>query len=319
MRNGIDLLVKEKLIERKPGRGLFVTTIIPTRLRSLAIVVPNLGEMWTTVVSGARNEARKRGYKLQIYNIDSDVDTDLRIISELPEIAVKGALVVSVHDPKASEAAIRLHQKGFPIVMIDQRLQDIETSSILFDNYAAGYMAGSKLVKLGHRRIGFVGFAGRDRASRRLEGLRDAVNDAGIPFDRSLLREIPFECLLRPQSWKLEQKIHDLISSENRPTAIFFHTDEFAAEAYRLIRHLGLHIPRDISIIGCGNSQICKFIDPELATIKFPCEKMGREAITMLLRLISRKGTATVESKKLQVQWVNGKSIALCNPSVLNA
>ncbi|MCK4982382.1 MAG: substrate-binding domain-containing protein [Victivallaceae bacterium] len=278
----------------------------------LSIAVPNLGEMWSTVADGARNEARKRGYNLQIYNVDSNIDTDLRIINELPKMAVKGALVVSIHNPKTSKAVINLHQQGFPVVLLDQRLQDIEISSIVFDNYTAGYIAGSKLVNLGHRRIGFVGFAGRNRTSRRLEGLRDAVNDAGIPFDRTLVREIPFECLLHIQSVELEQKIHDLVSHENRPTAIFFHTDSFAAEAYRLIRHSKLRIPQDISIVGCGNSKICRLIDPELATIEFHCEKMGRNAITMLLKLMN--GVA-VENQTLQAQWIDGKSIGPCNIS----
>lgn len=316
MRSGIDLLVKEKLIQRKPGRGLFVTTTPSVRLQSLAIVVPNLGEMWATIVDGAQNEARKRGYKLQIYNVNSDIDTDLQVINELPKMAIKGALIVSVYDPKTSRAVINLHQQGFPVVMLDQRLQDIEISSIIFDNYAAGYMAGSKLVKLGHRRIGFVGFSRRDRACLRLEGLRDAVNDAGIPFDRSLVRETPFENLLHPELWKFEQKINDLICSKNRPTAIFFHTDNFAAEAYRLIRSSGLRIPQDISIVGCGNTKIGSLIDPRLATIELHCEKMGKDAIAMLLRLIS--GTA-IENQILKTQWINGQSIATCNPSTTGA
>jgi len=309
MRKGIDLLVKEKLIVRKPGRGLFVAAVISTCMQPLAIVVPNLDGIWTTVVNSARNEAQKRGYNLQIYNVGSDIDTDLQIINELPRMSVKGALIVSVHAQKTSEAVINLHQQGFPVVMIDQRLQDFATSSIIFDNYSAGYMAGSELVNLGHRRIGFVGFSGRDRINRRLEGLRDAINDSGIYFNRSLVREIPFEYLLNPQLWKLEQKINDLINKENRPTAIFFHTDDFAAEAYRLIRLSKLRIPQDISIVGCGNTKISRLIDPELTTIKLNCEEMGKNAIAMLLRLINE---AVVENQTLKVEWIKGKSIGPC-------
>ena len=51
-------------------------------------------------------------------------------------------------------------------------------------------------MRRGHKRIAFIGYvAAASGAGERLDGLRDAVNDAGLPFDRSLVGDLPLEDL----------------------------------------------------------------------------------------------------------------------------
>jgi LacI family transcriptional regulator len=61
-----------------------------------------------------------------------------------------------------------------------------------------------------------------------------------------------------------------------------------AMGTYRAVRHAGLRIPHDVSVIGFDNQdQIAPWLDPPLTTMQLPHEAMGRWAVEHLLRVLS--------------------------------
>jgi LacI family transcriptional regulator len=61
-----------------------------------------------------------------------------------------------------------------------------------------------------------------------------------------------------------------------------------AMGAYRAIRHAGMRIPDDLSVIGFDNQdQIAPWLDPPLTTMQLPHEAMGSWAVEHLLRVLS--------------------------------
>ena len=61
-----------------------------------------------------------------------------------------------------------------------------------------------------------------------------------------------------------------------------------AMGAYRAVRHAGLRIPDDVSIIGFDNQdQIAPWLEPPLSTVQLPHEAMGRWAVEHLLGVLS--------------------------------
>src|SRR5690606_28935196 len=102
----------------------------------------------------------------------------------LPEV-VEGALVLSWHHPRFTETLVKLKQKGTAFVLVDEHSADVEVASVTADNYAGGMMVGHALIDLGHRTLGFIGNLSAGTVRARLEGLRDAAGDRGLPFPRS--------------------------------------------------------------------------------------------------------------------------------------
>ena len=79
-----------------------------------------------------------------------------------------------------------------------------------------------------------------------------------------------------------------LLALPEPPTAIQCFTDRMAMGAYRAIRHAGLSIPEDISVIGFDNQdQIAPWLEPTLTTMQLPHEAMGRWAVEHLLRVLN--------------------------------
>jgi DNA-binding LacI/PurR family transcriptional regulator len=46
-------------------------------------------------------------------------------------------------------------------------------------------------------------------------------------------------------------------------------------------------VPRDISVIGCGDTEMGQYVDPPLTTVRMPFAEMGGAAARNLLALIA--------------------------------
>jgi LacI family transcriptional regulator len=140
------------------------------------------------------------------------------------------------------------------------------------------------LLSLGHRRIGFIG--GRpdlQSAVRRLQGYKDSLRQANIPFDPSLIQIGDFT---QETGYCCAQK---LLALPARPTAIFAANDKSAIGAIEAIAEVGLKVPEDISIVGFDNIEEASFVNGGLTTVDQFIEDMGRVAVEMLVNLIQNK------------------------------
>ena len=78
----------------------------------------------------------------------------------------------------------------------------------------------------------------------------------------------------------------ELLGSKTRPSALFVWSDDVAFECIRVIRELGLQIPRDVSIIGFDSTSACTRIDPPLTSIRQPIIDMARKATQILHSIV---------------------------------
>jgi LacI family transcriptional regulator len=311
VRLATDQLIAEGLVERRPGRGVFSRATVTQKM--IELVVPNFGPLWSDLATGAHAAGREHGVSVHVINADGNFEADVEAVRRLPEIEMEGAVIGSLHRARLTEAVIELHRRRFPLVLADQRLTDVDVPSVTFDNHAAGYLAGQELLRQGHRRIGFVGYAEQGAVRGRLDGLRDSVNDAGLPFDRSLVDTVALEPV---DPWPAAAParaavLRAWLNRPERPTAIIFHTDPLALEAYPAIRALGLRIPEDVSVVGFGGGLGVAAM-PSLASVALPMIDMGRVAARMLIERIAAPKSLAAHSV-LPVRWQAGGSVASAN------
>ena len=134
------------------------------------------------------------------------------------------------------------------------------------------------LLSLQHRRIGFIfGIAVPDLGTDRLFAYRESLQTAGLPVDPNLI----VEC-----GPTLEDSYHatrQLLELPSRPTALLAINDFLAIGALRAIRDLNLNVPQDVSLVGYDDIPLAKYLVPRLSTASKDGEKMGREAVRLLL------------------------------------
>lgn len=153
--------------------------------------------------------------------------------------------------------------------------------AIRIDNRGAAKSMVNYLISLGHKRIGVIsGLKDNPHAIDRLEGYKEALAEAGIPFEKDLIAEGDFTM------WSGLNAAFQFCNMKNRPTAIFSMNDEMAIGAMQTLKNQGFKIPEDISVTGFDDIAYAKYSDPSLTTISQPAEEMGKMAMDMLLKVI---------------------------------
>ena len=151
------------------------------------------------------------------------------------------------------------------------------------DDRLAAMEMTQHLIMLGHTRIGHIYGDNRHVATLlRRQGYEEAILRAGLgPIDESIILSGRF-------SFKQALSCADrMLTSKNRPTAIFASNDEMAAAVVMTANRLGLSVPGDLSVAGFDNTSISQTIWPELTTVAQPFEAIAVEAVRLMSQGVS--------------------------------
>ena len=177
----------------------------------------------------------------------------------------------------------RLREAGIAVVATGSTRPAPLLASIGIDDRSAALEMTRHLIKLGHRRIGFItGRPNHASSGLREQGYCAALEEAGIAVDESLIATGNFT-----YRSGLEAADH-LLSLDPVPTAIFASNDDMAAATIAAAHRFGLDVPADLSVCGFDDTPLATTIWPELTTIRQPVAAMSDEAVTMLADLIRR-------------------------------
>ena len=118
----------------------------------------------------------------------------------------------------------------------------------------------------------------------RLAGYRDALADAGIETDESLVATGDFT--LPGGEAAMERLLRD------RPDvdAVFCASDLMAAGALGVLQAAGRRVPEDVAVVGYDDSPIATSTRPALSSVRQPVEEMGREMVHLLTGNLERSG-----------------------------
>jgi LacI family transcriptional regulator len=257
--------------------SLVARSLRSRRTNVIGILVADIEPFSAELLKGAGAAIRARDYELIVYSGSGhgkdNSGWERRYVSRLGGTLTDGMILVTPTVVDVSDAT--------PIVAIDPHTGPSSLPSVHSDNLAGAITATRHLVELGHRRIGFL--AGRpdlESARQREQGYRDALTAAGIPIDPQLIRVGDYELEMS------ERPARQLLTLDDRPTAVFAANDLSAIQTMHVARSLGLSVPDDLSVIGFDNIPESALIGPPLTTIDQSIQEMGRRAVELLIDLI---------------------------------
>ena len=140
---------------------------------------------------------------------------------------------------------------------------------------------------LGHRRIAFIGGSMQLRdSSMRGENFLRELRELNLPDDPAY----HVDCGYSAESGEgAVLRMLSVLDRKRWPTAIIAFNDLMALGAVKQLKHMGLHLPQDMAIIGCDNQFFCPYVDPPLTSIDLHPEELGGSAVRELL---SAKGAS---------------------------
>ena len=144
------------------------------------------------------------------------------------------------------------------------------------DNVLGGRRATQHLLKLGRKRILFLG--GTDpEATQRFRGYSEALQEAGVRIDDALIGRVEFE------AESAESAVDGLMTRKVPFDGIVAASDLIALGGIRALHRAGVHVPRDISVVGYDNNLLSRLSTPTLSTVQQDIAKAGRMLVSKLV------------------------------------
>jgi DNA-binding LacI/PurR family transcriptional regulator len=213
-----------------------------------------------------------------VYDQESAAASAEPLLATLPSTGhLDGLIVLSLQLQPAT--AERLRERGCPTVLLDTDTGSGELPSVVVDDEAGGRLVARHLAELGHGRLAFLGEAqrvpGRDSpARRRLTGFRAGLADHGLELPDAAVGEAA------PRGRPAVAEAIRLLSSPDRPTAVFASDDLLAAGVLRAAAGLRIRLPDELSVVGFDDGDLAETIG--LTTVRQPLEASGELAVRLL-------------------------------------
>jgi DNA-binding LacI/PurR family transcriptional regulator len=172
---------------------------------------------------------------------------------------------------------------GVPFVQIGARL-GAHLPSVIYDQAQGARLATQHLIDLGHQKI--VEISGpllNYDAHDRHEGWLATLKDNGLPPQTSIEGDFTIEDGYRAMCQLLDDAVEF--------TAVFAANDSMAMGALTALRHRGVRVPDDVSIVGFDNIPESSHLVPALTTIYQDFQLLGRLAIEHIVNLIENPET----------------------------
>lgn len=258
----------------------------------IGVIVSHLDNPYfSEIVQGIEDEVQGTGYSLFFASSHLNPENEKNIIKAFAEHRVDGVIICSIIVEK--EQADTLRQHGMPIVVINRQSPDKFNGSISHDDLDGARQVTRHLLELGHHRIGYLGNKLAARINdQRLSGFQKESAAAGITPDASMI----CNCI----GGEIENGftgMNQLLSSPQRPTAVFCFNDLMAIGALKALSDAGIAVPSQMSLVGFDNIEYSAYTQPPLTTFDQPKRDIGIEAARLLLDLIqSEKPLSTFPS-----------------------
>jgi DNA-binding LacI/PurR family transcriptional regulator len=290
------------VLERSQGRGTFVheryfqrkELATGTRIGLVFHREASLADFFHgQIFDGVHRAAGAAGIDLILLRFGEDIRNECN-----------GYLYVNPFPEEIAQLAADL-KNGHSGLVVGAQSDAIGLPAYDVDNVEIGRLAVRHLHSLGHTRIGYVGAAYKISNSRdRWNGFNDGCDALGIHCEESHL--------VKGGGWRLNDvelaMLSEVLSRDDRPTAIFAAGYSFALATYSAAKKAGLRLPDDLSIVGVDDPIGSDHLAPPITTVRQPLFELGQEAIGALSKQL-RNGAA-MTSRKFPPQLIVRQSTA---------
>lgn len=312
---------RQRVLAAATGLGfrpsLVASSLSRRRSQTIGLVVPDIANpFFAELCRAVEKTAAAHGYAVFVCSTDERPSLEAASVDALTRRGVDG-LILCTGNPVTFGLARRA---AVPALSVARDLPEGAAGhdAIVLNDRLGGRLAARYLLRLGHRRIGFVGESHRIPSSEnRRQGYLDAMREAGAPVSPTWMVDIPAHASRRVAETAAALRGAGL-------TAVCVATDAIAWRLVPALRDAGVVVPEGMSLVSFDDTEVARLIDPSLTSVRQPIGRMGRLAVQTLLRAAAEDDTAAqAEShnrRLLRPSLIVRRSTApLAKPSAVSA
>jgi DNA-binding LacI/PurR family transcriptional regulator len=280
--------------------------------KSIGVIIKDLNyPFYTSIVSGVKDYASKKGYSVLVTSSDNDHECEKNFSYLFSTKDIKGIIIAPIVEGKSEiEHLFKLKVINYPFVLLED-VKGIQANVVAIDNLRAIKRAVKYLFDSGHTKI--IHFAGPPSSSHsreRIEGFRHAFSESPYVFNKDMIVSIGSGY---DESYAKTLEYFKHKSKKDYPTAIVCFNDQQALAVMTALLKMKIKVPDDISIVGNDDIFYAKIYPVPLTTIMAPQEEIGRKAAEILIRHIESPKLLPIEKVVLDTEFVIRESTKVLN------
>ncbi len=277
-------IVLEAIAKLQYTPNRMASAVVTGRSRMVGVVSALSRELFDTqfgsrVLSGFVRGARERGYHFVfLEDIARNSEDHYRVLQDAREMCLEGLiLLIDVGRDEKSFDVGKWLSTSIPVVSVQFTYDPEGAPGFRVNHQNAVEDCIEHFVRLGHERIGFAARHIDLRSRSTVAVIEYSLKQRGLSFDPNCVFEVP--------RWdRIDSFVEAFLM--RRPTAMIVLYDGEAVRAITALREAGVQVPRDLSVIGYGDSPLCTDFAPALSTYRPPLEEIGREAMRYLIQCV---------------------------------
>ncbi|MET7640657.1 LacI family DNA-binding transcriptional regulator [Streptomyces sp. NPDC005438] len=237
------------------------------------------------VARGVSDAATEAGLLTVLLSTDGDPEVELRGIRMLHAQRVRGLVLAgsAYTDPEVTarmDTALASYRAGTgSVAVVTDHGPDYPTVSP--GNRTGTAQLTRAMLELGHRRFAVVSGPDRMRVpAERLAGVRQALAEVGLSLPERATVATEFS---REGGRAAMARLCERLSPEEWPTVVLALSDVCAVGVLAELRDRGIAVPGELSVAGFDDIALAGDLAPALTTVRVPLERLGAEAVRMLL------------------------------------
>ncbi len=285
----ISVETKEKVLklakELKYNPNPYARSLRKKNSNTIAVIVPEVASnFFSKVINGIEEIAHEQNFHVLFYITHEDAEREAYFLKHLISGRVDGILMSLSGDGADIEHLNEIRSLDMPVVFFDRIAEDFPTAKITTNDFESGYAATKHLLDKGCKDVMYLGFSAElSISSKRLDGYRSALHDAGMAFKSDNI----VNCSHNNDA--NVTLISDVLRSGRKVDGFFSAAEPLALSLYEACLELNLNIPGDIKVISFSNMRAASLLNPPLSTITQPAFEIGYQAASALFRALRDK------------------------------
>jgi LacI family transcriptional regulator len=306
-RPGISPRTKAKILEVARQHNyrpdFLAQSLARGRTMTIGLILFDLyNRSFAQLANAVEASARERGYSVDLVLTDKDPAIERDVLRRLRDRKTDGIILFPINEGPEFEAFLR--SLGTPLVTVCNRLSD-DWDYVGIHDRQAMKEATQHVLERGYRHLVYIcpplayrGVTNIYTQEERYHGFLEAVEAHRPEIGITVIEDRQYLAAL------------DALPLTGSKTAIMCSCDAYALEVLHYLRERRLRVPEDVGLIGFDHIDMLKYVQPQLTTVEYNVELMGREAVRLLLeRIEAGPGAAERREKIVEYAMIAGSSL----------